>query len=235
MKTGRRIAVHAALAALVVYGSVGTAEAGGHGIYGPGGCTTKLPLFPTPGGAAPPCETFTAANAIVLPTDGNVQYVGSGIDDGPSVTPGLPGNPYAFNAVGFPSGIFPAQLTATIPSYSEPCVGSVFPPFGIANGLLNVGIPSSATSHFGFPFDSAVVSTDYAWVRVGVIAVIRTGILAGGSGVVDFAIGPDDTGVVAAGAIAAFFVPVPPFGTCAAPGPLEMHLVVTGGYNVLVG
>lgn len=194
----------------------GTLPAGATGAYAHilSGCTTVLPLFPSPAGAAPVCGAPTGATTVPLPTDGVSFFtVGGGVDDA--------NNLYAFDASPA-TGV--AGATATVPSYSEPCVAGEPSAVGLANGVLTLSVPASATIHVGFPGDSAQIITDYAWVRVGLQAIIRTGVLAGGGGVTDFAIGPDDTGVPA-GALTATLVPIPPLGTCAAPLPLEVHVV----------
>lgn len=227
MKKTYALTLVAALTALTMFATMGTAGATGVGINAVGGCTTILPLFPTPAGAAPLCTTPTGGTTVPLPTDGNTQYVGAGVDDSNS--------PYVFAALGVPGGTSPAGVTATVPSYSEPCVAGEPSAIGLANGVLSVSIPAAATTRVGQPASGATLSTDYAWVRVGLTAVVRTGVLAGGTGVVDFTVGADDTGIAAAGAIVAQLLPIPPLGTCAAPLPLEVHVLAFAGLNALIG
>lgn len=222
MKSLRVLALVAAFAAM----AAAAVPAGATGAYAHvlAGCTTILPVFPSPAGAAPVCGAPTGATTVPLPTDG-VSFVtaGGGVDDA--------GSAYAFAATPL-TGL--ATVTATVPSYSEPCVAGEPSAVGLASGALTLAIPVSATVHVGFPGDSASIITDYAWVRVGLQAIVRTGILAAGGGVTDFAIGPDDTGTPL-GVLTATLVPIPPLGTCAAPLPLEVHVVSQVGALAMVG
>lgn len=211
-----------ACALTLVFGAAFQGEAGvAIGANGVSGCTTILPVFPTPVGAAPACGAPTGATAVPLPTDGITQWLATGVDDA--------NNAYVLHADGATGPL--AGLSASVPSYSEPCVAGEPSAIGLASGVISVTVPAASTLHVGFPGDSAVVSADYAWVRVGLNAIVRLGVAAGGGGVVDFAIGPDVTGLVV-GVLPAVLVPIPPLGTCAAPLPLEVHVLGAGGLAV---
>lgn len=232
--------VMSAAMALALFASTGIAGASGASVFGIGGCVTVLPLFPTPAGAAPNCDAGPPPpSSITLPTDGILQVVGAGVDNGPPPASGprvvTPVDAaYAIHADGV-TGPF-ASLSATVPSYNEPCVAGEPSAIGLASGVLTIGIPAASLFHDGFPGDSAIITSDYAWVRVGLTAVVRSGALAAGGGSVAFASGRVDTGQVPVvlDAATATLVPIPPLPTCAAPGPLEVHVIAHGGAAAIV-
>lgn len=229
-KTWTLLLIMAILTPLTMVASINSASAIGIGIGVAGGCTTILPVFPSSGGAAVPCAGPYASTTKPLRTDGSTQFVGAGVDDSPAA------NPYSFTAVNRPmpgTPGTPAGVSATIDSYSEPCLANEPPPFGFANGELTITIPAWATDHLGFPGDSAQLIADYSWVRMGLVAIILTGPAAGGTGKLDFAIGPDDNSVDG-GVISAVMIPIPPLPTCLTPAPLELHVVAPAGFAALI-
>lgn len=223
-----QIALLVLLMMLSIFDTARLAVASGSGKYGPGGCTTNV-LYPISLGWAATCNGPGAGTVLVFPTDGNVQYAGNGVDDSNSS--------YVIIAVGVPDpwNGRPASFLMTLPSFTESCIANLPSAMGTASGILSVGFPASTIVRVGQPAGGATFSTDYAWIRVGFHLVIRTGILAGGSGILDFAVGPDDTGIASAGVLMGTLAPVPPFGTCATPLPLEVHVVIKGGINVMFG
>jgi hypothetical protein len=110
-----------------------------------------------------------------------------------------------------------APLNANF-NYVETCPAAV--PVPPATGAANGAFVVTNGTAVGALTSPATLRGNFAWTRVGLVAVIVTSgtTVTGGNGVVASGVLPDVS--------AAVFVPLPPVGTCTAPGP--QNAVVVG-------